>query len=245
MTLPATKIIQNFDDAASGYDRQALMQAAAAEHLVGMAQCPTSPHTILDIGSGTGFVAKAAADRWPLATITALDNAPEMLRLARHKVPHLKVITADAQDLDTTVHYDMIFSSMMLHWMPNPRGLLQHWQKALKPDGKLYVALLVDGSFQEWRTLCLSQNIEDGLWPMPAQDMARGLAIRSEEETLKVPFASAYAFLKRLKDTGAATARQEHKPVNTASMRQLLQAAPKPFGVTYKILYLELSSGKV
>ena len=124
--------------------------------------------------------------------------------------------------------------------LPDPHATLRRWQGWLKPSGSLYVALLVAGSFDEWRAVCRSEGIEDGLWLLPAADFANDLAAYRDVQTITVSYSSAQEFLQRLKTIGASTPRPGHKPLKASSMRRVLAHAARPFPVSYQVLYLQL-----
>jgi len=219
------------------------VQARVAAHLARRAARMTrAPHYILDLGCGTGFAAMEAARRWPQANITALDAAPEMLATARGKLPELETIAGDAATLDFAPRFDLILSSMALHWITDPRAMLMKGRGWLAPQGKLHVALPVAGSFRQWRDLCAREGIEDGLWNLPAEDFADGLAVSGERQSIEVEYPSAHDFLRRLKAIGAATPRVEHRPAPVPALRRLLMRAPRPFAVNYDLQYLELAA---
>jgi ubiquinone/menaquinone biosynthesis C-methylase UbiE len=46
-----------------------------------------SPERILDLGTGTGVVAKALAERYPEADVVGIDLSPAMIEEARRKLP--------------------------------------------------------------------------------------------------------------------------------------------------------------
>ena len=237
MTGPA---VTRFDRAAAHYDAAAAFQARCAAALVAQITPSTPPRSILDIGCGTGLVAAAAGRRWPAARLTALDAAPAMLRQAQARLPSLQTLTGDAARIDLTERYDLIVSSMMLHWLADPLAALRRWQGWLRPGGLLQVAVLVRDSFAEWRQLCASHSLPDGLWPMPLADFAAALRPQSVPYDQTISFPDALAFLRRLKQTGAATARPGQRPLPAAALRRLLAAAPRPFPVTYRALFLTL-----
>jgi malonyl-CoA O-methyltransferase len=233
-------IARRFDRAAENYDEVASVQAQIAKHLVEKAirHMPSSPATVLDIGCGTGFVAEAVAHRWPQAHITAIDQAPSMLAQAQRKIPDLQVIAGDIATAQFAPSFDLILSSMALHWLADPPAALIRWQKWLKPQGRLFVALLIEGSFQEWRDLCAASGIADSLWPFPRADFAKGLAAKTDLQEMSIAYASAENFLHRLKAIGACSPKPGAKPLATSLMRRLLDDAPQPFAVTYRVLYL-------
>lgn len=235
--LASKRIAQSFDGAAQSYDRAASTQAEIASRLVlKAASLMQAPKNVLDIGCGTGLVAKAAVQQWPNAALTAVDAAPAMLKEAKRKISSLRVIEGDISERKFGPEFDLILSSMALHWLPNPRAALERWRSWLKPGGHLFAAALIEGSFQEWRDLCAAEGLADGLWLFPAANFAADLDC--EEQMIRVSYPSAAEFLHRLKAIGADTPRLDHRPFNVANMRRLLARAPKPFAVTYRVLYI-------
>ena len=80
-------------------------------------------------------------------------------RRARHagpaarQIPEVTTIEGDAARLDGLARHDLILSSMMLHWLDDPRAALVAWRRHLAPGGLLCVATPVAGSLHEWRDL--------------------------------------------------------------------------------------------
>ena len=235
-------MILPFDRAAPRYDAAASLQAEVAQRLVArIAPSEPPPHTILDLGCGTGFTTQGLHRRWPQADLTALDSAPAMLQEAQSKIPTLRPIVGDAATASFGREFDLITSSMMAQWLPDPAAALARWQSWLKPQGHLHVALPIAGSLSAWRDLCRDHGFEDGLWPLPTADFALD-SYESFVEEIEVVYESAHQFLRRLKEIGASTPRQTHRPQSPDRMRRLLAAAPQPFSVTYRILYIEMQS---
>ncbi len=242
MTMSSAQTIAKyFNRAAPVYDEAASVQSRVAQLLLRRAAISVpSPTTILDIGCGTGFVSIAAHKLWPKAKITALDHAYAMVRQTKVKAPCLQTIVSDITEINFGSTFDLVLSSMMLHWIPNPYAELLRWRKWLKPKGRIQVSLLTEGSFQEWRELCKQASVKDGLWPMPRADFADHVDCQSSSEIINIAYSSAHDFLQRLKITGAAMPQAGYRSLNPAAMRQLLREAPKPFTVSYRVLYLEI-----
>ncbi len=240
----SSNIARKFDNAAESYDQSASVQAQIARSLTERAirRLSKSPQAVLDIGCGTGFVAAEIARHWPQANITGIDHAPQMLKQAQLKVPHMEIITGDVAAMDFPLSFDLVFSSMALHWLPDPRASLMKWRQWLKPGGRIFAVLPVAGSFQEWRDLCAEQGMADGLWPLPSGDFADASDAKTELKKMTVEYSSASDFLRRIKSIGAATARVDHKPFAVSVLRRLLDRAPQPFAVTYRLLYIEMQS---
>jgi SAM-dependent methyltransferase len=57
------------------------------------------PHRILDLGTGTGRVARVAAERWPAAAVTGVDVSPAMIEEARRLGGGVAYDVADAAAL--------------------------------------------------------------------------------------------------------------------------------------------------
>jgi malonyl-ACP O-methyltransferase BioC len=229
-------IIQSFDRAATSYDHAAQLQQIVAQKLVARATT-LNPATILDIGCGTGLVSALAAAKYPRAHIAGIDTSSAMLVQARKKAPNLITQQADAGDLKFDQKFDLIFSSMLLHWLPHPEQILRQWQNLLAPGGMLHVALPIKGSLSEWRDLCRANQIEDGLWHFPPADFTPGDRIR---ET--IIHENLHGFLGSLKQTGAHKAHPGHTPLATTHMRKLLNTHTGIFTVSFDILYLSVAA---
>ena len=230
-----------FDKAAPSYDAAARIQAQVAETLVASAALP-APRSVLDIGCGTGFVLAEAAARWPTAEFTGLDIAPAMLSEAKRKIARLTILRADAGVCDLPQRFDLIFSSMMLHWFAQPAQILRRWQRWLTPQGRLCVAVPVAGSLSSWRELCEEAGVSHGLWSFPPPNFAEGVtfdhrAIRQHAAS----YGSVLEFLRSLKKSGGSTARDNHRPVSAAALRRLFGKAPGPFSVSYHVLYAQIT----
>jgi len=233
-------VARAFDKAARNYDAVASIQAEVAKTLVAAA-ADSSPRSVLDIGCGTGFVLAQAAGRWPEAELTGLDIAPAMLREAQRKIPHLTVLRADASECDLDQSFDLIFSCMMLHWFAQPAEMLRRWRRWLTPQGSLYVAVPVVGSLGAWSDLCDDAGVSHGVWPFPPSDFADSLARGSILQQHAMSYGSAFEFLRALKRSGGGTPRRDHEPISSAKMRELVRTAPRPFRVSYNVLYAQIT----
>ena len=125
-------------------------------------------------------------------------------------------------DLEGVEPQDLILSSMMLHWLPDPRAALVEWRKRLAPNGRLLVAVPVEGSLSEWRGLLRAAGVTDGLWSFPAPYFVASLAAEIEVKDFSTTWADTTAFLQSLKRTGAHQARSGHRPSSPAALRRLL-----------------------
>ncbi|MFA5515438.1 MAG: methyltransferase domain-containing protein [Desulfuromonadales bacterium] len=87
-----------------------------------MEQQPKRTYTLLDVGAGgcdiSRWAAREARRRRLRLQITALDNNPRILSLARQAVrdaPEIKIVEGTALDLDRLDPFDFVFSNHLLH----------------------------------------------------------------------------------------------------------------------------------
>lgn len=246
--IPQT-VIDNFHKAAATYDAAADIQAVVADTLVQQIR-HLNPASILDIGCGTGLVTERLAALWPEASIMALDSSAAMLDHVRRKVPRAVCVQGDAAAFHTAATFDLITSSMVLHWLPDPAVVLQRWQRMLsreagrnsQRDGTLAVAVPLDGSLREWQALCRDHGLMARLWPFPELrdlDTPAETDVRDHHAT----YDSAHVFLETLRKTGAQTPK--HGPRHAPdALRRLLRAAPAPWTISYRIGYCQYRNGR-
>jgi malonyl-ACP O-methyltransferase BioC len=227
-------IIAAFNSASHSYDGAADIQLAVAAQLIADAGA-LSPRSVLDIGCGTGLLTGLAQARWPDAKITGIDAAPAMLERARAKLPAVRFVQADAEKIALEEKFDLVLSSMVLHWLADPARVFSHWQSLLAPQGRLLTALPVEGSLSEWTALCESHAAPGRLWRFPSPQVF-GEHVTITRHAIVHP--SVRDFLYSMKHTGAAVPNPETAPTGPALLRRMLRAAPKPFVVSFMIATL-------
>ena len=88
-----------FDQVAPHWDTMTSPERLVAFEAA-LEQVPGEPRTVLDLGTGTGDGAIAAARRWPAADVLGIDVSREMVEEARRKAPELRFEVGDASRLD-------------------------------------------------------------------------------------------------------------------------------------------------
>lgn len=113
-----------------------------AEPLLEAAGAQPGDH-VLDVGCGTGVVARAARRRvGPTGSVTAVDVNPEMLAVAARTAADVDWRRADAQDLplpDGGV--DATVSQFVLMFVPDAVAALREMARVTRPGGKVAVAV--------------------------------------------------------------------------------------------------------
>lgn len=102
-----------------------------------------TPFSAVDLGCGTGTLAKMILQAYPFANVTCIDISPEMLSIAKRKLAEFKSRTEFiVEDLGKAVFqksYDVAVSIAAIHHLPDPR------KRNL--FGSLYDALTLNGVF--------------------------------------------------------------------------------------------------
>ena len=148
---------QRFNRSASTYEEHAILPEAVAAQLVDRLQyVDTKVNTIVDIGSGTGFVSQALAEsRFAAAEVLQIDFAIERLRWQQAHNDFMQVnvpICADAMRLPLQNHsVDLLFSSLCLPYVVDIAAVFREWQRVLKPGGLCLFATLGPDTLIELR----------------------------------------------------------------------------------------------
>ena len=95
---------------------------------------PKPGEAIFDLGCGTGHLAAEIAATG--ANVLGADRSPAMIEKARETYPHLQFEVADARALTDVERFDAVFSNAVLHWIKEPRQVVQGIARALKPGGR-------------------------------------------------------------------------------------------------------------
>ncbi len=101
------------------------------------------PLTVLDLGCGTGVVARQLADRLhPLSVLHGADISKELLREAQRLAPDLRVkwdhLSTGPLPYDDAM-FDVVTMHTLLSHVPDPVYLLTEARRVLKMGGKLIV----------------------------------------------------------------------------------------------------------
>lgn len=121
----------------------------ATDAIAWLAERAGQPRSVLDLGAGPGVLTTALAERFPGATVTAVDNAPELMDRARKRAAKFGLAdrigteTADlATDLAPLPDADLVWAGRVMHHVPDHTATLAAIRGKLNPGG---VAALVEG----------------------------------------------------------------------------------------------------
>jgi demethylmenaquinone methyltransferase/2-methoxy-6-polyprenyl-1,4-benzoquinol methylase len=95
---------------------------------------------LLDLGTGTGDLARAALQQFPEARLTAADFTVEMMRLGRRRDARPAWISADAACLPFPPQtFEATVSGFLVRNVPDVPGVLREQRRVLKPGGRIVI----------------------------------------------------------------------------------------------------------
>jgi len=107
--------------------------------------------TVIDVGTGTGFVAAGLAPH--VRRVVAVDNSPAMLDVARKNLDALgttnvELLLGDMVSLPLqSASVDAAFTNMVLHHATNPTAVLREMARVVKPGRVVAVVDEVEHPF--------------------------------------------------------------------------------------------------
>lgn len=142
------------DRALPFYDPLVKLLGADKARAVLITQADPQPgYRVLDVGSGTGTLARQLKQSFPLVEVTGLDPDPLALNRARQKASRNRVnVQFDQGYADELPYrdgsYDRVFSSFMFHHLPaeSRAKTLREIRRVLKPGGRLHLLDFSQGS---------------------------------------------------------------------------------------------------
>jgi len=232
----SAEIADRFGARAAGYEAHATLQAQVARRLAEHLSDLDAP-AVLELGCGTGLLSRHLVVRYPDGRFVLTDASPAMLAVCRRNLEgtdetHLRFEVMDAGKVPGEDGFDLIITSMTLHWLSDPVGALERLRARLSPGGVVMFAGLGPNCFAEWRTVLATEGLPSGVPDLPA------LPGVIQEEHL-TPDKDSLSFLQRIKAIGGLTPQQGYRPLPPGRLRRAIRATNLRFGgrVTWHIVY--------
>lgn len=142
------------------YDRKHSFVSKYGNHLIELLT-PKAGEKILDLGCGTGDLAKKISDY--KVDIVGIDQSKNMVMQAMNKYPSIKFFVQDATNLEYKNEFDAVFSNATLHWVKQPKQALNCIYKSLKQGGRFIAEFGGKGNVQTITDEIINQMKENGI----------------------------------------------------------------------------------
>lgn len=115
----------------------------------------------VDLGSGSGELTAAAAERLDVGHVTGVDNAPAMLAAAlEHARAGVEFVDGDIAGWTATADHDLVLANASLQWVPDHPAVLTRWAAALRPGGALAVQVPTNADHPSHRVAVATAETE-------------------------------------------------------------------------------------
>jgi ubiquinone/menaquinone biosynthesis C-methylase UbiE len=147
------------------------------------------PVKILDVGTGTGFLAMNLVSLG--YDVTGIDFSEGMMEQAREKMKKKNLswnlVKGDAENPDfSSDTFDCIICRYLLWTLPNPEVALRNWYKILKPGGKM---IIIDGK-RKRTSDSVSSRFNKSLWAISRRICRGYIGIQGHNQDIEknLPF---------------------------------------------------------
>ncbi|MEW6165496.1 MAG: methyltransferase domain-containing protein [Pseudomonadota bacterium] len=155
------RLRENFADAAASYDSAAVLaREVGARMAARLDWVRLAPRRLADIGCATGDGVRELQRRYPRALPLAVDFARPMLGAVKARAGWLERLrgraprcaNADVRALPFAAgSLDLVWSNLMLHWLPDARPAFAELHRVLAEGGLLHFAMLGPDTLKELR----------------------------------------------------------------------------------------------
>ena len=120
------------------YNENAKIQKRMAERLVSFVN-NKKPQTILEIGSGTGFLTKFAVENFEFNYYKAIDIVENSESYIKEISSDIEFVVADIEQYlsCSSEKFDLIISNASLQWVEDFEGVINALKSRLNPNGEL------------------------------------------------------------------------------------------------------------
>lgn len=238
------KIQTRFNKASKSYDDVAWVQKDAAEFLVDklLKLKKFIPRTVLDVGTGTGYIPELLLEKFPNSSFYLNDIAGEMLAICKAKFAKAKNIyylQGDMIELDSTL-YECVISNLALQWASDLQCAINLLHS--KSSNIFAFSTLLDGTFEEWNhVINRYQSTKLLHYPKAEELISLCNTLKRNDQTFEywlmdcpLSFENPVSFMHYLKYLGASASSNL---VDLSNIKKLLKDQTHSLTLTYKIFF--------
>ncbi len=139
--------------------------------------------SLLELGSGPGFITRRLLDLVPNSTITCLEIDPSLVKQAEqylHDEAGKRVTFVTASVMDTKLpadHFDFAYARLLFQHLPDPLGAARETLRLLKPGGKFVIYDIDDAMFG-----LVSPPVPE--WPLVLERFGQAQAARGGDRNI-------------------------------------------------------------
>ena len=97
--------------------------------------CRFPQASVLEVGTGSGFLLQILEDKYPEATIHGLEYDPRLVEITRSKLKRAQIVEGNAESFEIKTKFDVIVSSQVIEHLFHPESMLDCVHRHLKPGG--------------------------------------------------------------------------------------------------------------
>jgi len=233
------KIKNNFNDAAYQYLKYSNIQKFFALKIVHFIKelNPPQKGEWIDLGSGPGLLADEIEKEFSSKKVYRIDFSKKML--LENKLSS-KIFLWDLNyDLPSEFNNcSLITSNFCIHWLNNPKKIIQNWVSKLMPGGFLIISYPTKDCFPEWKETCRKLDIEySGHNFLCSKELLKDFKPNeiyySEKFNYLENFEDVYKLFRSLVNIGAQSTKCKRKTVK--ELKEIQKLWPKNYNNTVNL----------
>ncbi|MFC5995819.1 class I SAM-dependent methyltransferase [Pseudonocardia hispaniensis] len=155
--MDSNQVREFFERVAGEWDQmhQSFYDETVVDALAERAQL-TEASTVVDVGTGTGFVAGGLAPR--VRRVIGVDSSPAMLAVARDNLTGLGIGNVELTEAPVDAlplkdrSADAAVANMVLHHAPDPAAMIAEMARVVRPGGTVVISDCVEHDHEWMRT---------------------------------------------------------------------------------------------
>lgn len=235
LLLDKQRVKRSFAAAATSYDSVAELQRRVGLELLRRFPPASDVQTLLDLGSGTGFLSGEIAASGFSGQLLAADLAMPMLEVSRQKHFHVPIqhVCADAERLPFPGgSLDRVYSNLAFQWLENLPRLFGELRRVIRDDGQLVFSTFGPCTLQELKAAWAGVDDAVHVNQFPAVEVVT-MALQAQGFTeievnsllYRCSYPSVLGLMQELKGLGAHNVNRgrKHRPTTRSQMRMMME----------------------